>query len=159
LALKQKEVQTFLANHKTFAADTMLFIYHFEDHPRYAPITEHLFASWEKGTHSGITSVITLLEILVKPRRDENWEAVRDYKDLLLTFPNLQVVSVEPECAELASDLRARYGIRTPDAIQIASAVLYSATAFVTNDDQMKQITELDVILLDEFLTSKPTRN
>jgi predicted nucleic acid-binding protein len=97
--------------------------------------------------------------ILVKPRRDENWEAVRDDKDLLLTFPNLQVVSVEPECAKLASDLRARYGIRTPDAIQIASAVLYSATAFVTNDDQMKQITELDVILLDEFLTSKPTRN
>ena len=99
--------------------------------------------------------MITLLEILVKPRRDENWEAVRDYKDLLLTFPNLQLVPLEPECADLASDLRARYGIKTPDAIQVASALLHSATAFVTNDDQMKQISELEVVLLDEFLTRK----
>ncbi len=152
MAVKQKEVKLFLSRHKILAADTMLFIYHFEDHQRYAPITSLLFESWENGTHHGITSAITLLEILVKPRRDENWEAIRDYKDLLLTFPNLQVVPLEAECADLASDLRARYGIRTPDAIQVASALFHSATAFVTNDDQMKQISELEIFLLDEFL-------
>ena len=118
-------------------------------------MTEILFESWERGTNAGITSVITLLEILVKPRREENWEAVRDYKDLLLTFPNLRLVALEPDCADLASDLRARYGIRTPDAIQVASALFHSATAFVSNDDQLKQISELEIILLDELLTTK----
>ena len=155
MAIKQKEIKSFLSRNKIFAADTMLFIYHFEDHVRYAPVTNMLFESWESGTNSGITSVITLLEILVKPRRDENWEAIRDYKDLLLTFPNLQLVPLESECADLASDLRARYGIRTPDAIQVASALFHSATAFVTNDDQMKQISELEIVLLDDFLSKK----
>jgi predicted nucleic acid-binding protein len=152
VAIKQKEIKSFLARHKIFAADTMLFIYHFEDHLRYAPVTNVLFESWESGTNKGITSVITLLEILVKPRRDQNWEAVRDYKDLMLTFPNLQLVPLESECADLASDLRARYGIRIPDAIQVASALFHSATAFVTNDDQLKQISELEIFLLDDFL-------
>jgi len=153
VAIKQKEIKSFLSRHRVFAVDTMLFIYHFEDHVRYAPVTDILFESWEKGTHTGITSVITLLEILVKPRREENWEAVRDYKDLMLTFPNLHVVPLESESSDLASALRARYGIRTPDAIQVASALYHSATAFVTNDDGLKQISELDIVLLDEFLT------
>jgi predicted nucleic acid-binding protein len=152
VAIKPKEIKSFLSRHKIFAADTVLFIYHFEDHLRYAPVTNALFESWESGANTGITSVITLLEILVKPRRDENWEAVRDYKDLMLTFPNLQLVDLDSECADLASDLRARYGIRTPDAIQVASALFHSATAFVTNDDQLKQISELEIYLLDDFL-------
>ncbi len=129
----------------------MVFIYHLEDHKRYAPITEVLFESWEKGSHHGVTSVITLLEVLVKPNRDDNQDAVRDYKDLLLTFPNLDVFAIGAECAEIASDIRAHYGIRTPDAIQIATALLGDASAFITNDDQLKHITELSVVLLDEL--------
>src|SRR5262245_58313577 len=129
----------------------MVFIYHFEDNKRYAPISEILFESWENGTHRGITSIITLLEVLVKPKRDDNHDAVRDYKDLLLTFPNLDVIAVGVECADVASDIRSRYGIRTPDAIQIATALLGGATALVTNDDQLKQVTELEIVLLDEL--------
>lgn len=145
------KTKDFLKRHKTYGADTMVFIYHFEDHKRYAPISEILFEAWEKGTHHGVTSVITLLEVLVKPKKDGNQDAVRDYKDLLLTFPNLDVFAIGAECAEVASDIRARYGIRTPDAIQTATALLANATALITNDDQLKQITELEVVLLDEL--------
>lgn len=129
----------------------MVFIYHLQDHKRYAPITEILLEAWEKGYHLGVTSVITLLEVLVKPKRDDNQDAVRDYKDLLLTFPNLDVFAIGSDCAELASDMRARYGIRTPDAIQISTALLAGATAFVTNDDQLEQIKELEIVLLEDL--------
>jgi predicted nucleic acid-binding protein len=145
------KTRDFLKQHKIYAADTMVFIYHFEDHKKYAPISEILFDAWEKGTHHGVTSVITLLEVLVKPKKDANQDAVRDYKDLLLTFPNLDVFAVGAECAEVAADIRAQYGIRTPDAIQIATALLGHATALITNDDQLKQITELEIVLLDEL--------
>jgi predicted nucleic acid-binding protein len=140
-----------LKRHKLFAADTIVFIYHFEDNKRYAPVSEILFEAWENGTHRGVTSIITLLEVLVKPKSDDNYDAVRDYKDLLLTFPNLDVFAVGVEHADVASDIRARYGIRTPDAIQIATAMLGGATALVTNDDQLKQVKELEVVLLDEL--------
>lgn len=150
--MKQRRLTSFLARHPVYAADTMVFIYHFEDNRRYAPVTEKLMEAWENKTHRGITSVITLLEVLVKPKRDENWDAVRDYRDLLLSFPNLQLVAVDPSCAEAASGFRARYGIKTPDAIQIAAALSGGATAFVTNDEQLKQVTELEVVLLEELV-------
>ncbi len=147
-----KAVKNFLDRHRVFAMDTMIFIYHLEDHPKYAPVTQFLFDGWEKGTNSGITSMITLLELLVKPRMERNWEAMEDYHDLLLTYPNLQLVPVDEACANIASDLRARYGLKTPDAIQITSALIRSATAFVTNDGRLKKVKEIDVVLLDELL-------
>jgi predicted nucleic acid-binding protein len=150
--MSERRIKTFLEKHKIYGVDTMVFIYHFEDHKRYAPLTQRILEAWESGTHRGVTSMITMLEILVKPKRDENWDAVGDYRDLLLTFPNLKIAAFDEECAERASDLRARYGIKSPDAIQIASALLNGATAFVTNDDQLKQVNELEIVLLDELL-------
>ena len=150
--MKQRALSAFLSRHQTYAADTMVFIYHFEDNRRFAPLTEKLLEAWENGSRQGVTSIITLLEVLVKPKRDENWDAVRDYRDLLVTFPNLKLIPVDASCAEKASDVRARYGIKIPDAIQIAAALIGDASAFVTNDQELKQVTELDVILLEELL-------
>jgi hypothetical protein len=47
--------------------DTAIFIYHFERHPKYFPLTQELFSGIEAGLRKGITSTITLMEIIVKP--------------------------------------------------------------------------------------------
>jgi hypothetical protein len=73
----------------------MVFIYHLEDHPKYAQVTETIFESWEAGRTSGVSSIITLLEILVKPKREGNLEAARDYREMLTTFPNLHLVNLD----------------------------------------------------------------
>jgi predicted nucleic acid-binding protein len=91
--------------------------------------------SWEEGRNSGVTSVITLLEVLVKPKREGNLEAARDYRELLTTYPNLCILDIDLMLADLTSDLRAKYGIRTPDALQIAAALQAGATGFITNDE------------------------
>lgn len=147
------KLEEFLDRHKIFGADTMVFIYHLEDHPIYSPITQSIFEAWEKGRNRGVTSVITLLEILVRPKKEGRPEAARDYLDLLTTFPNLIIVEVNLEVADLASDLRAKYGIRTPDAIQVASVLTAGARGFITNDKRLKRIAELEVLLLDELLS------
>lgn len=136
---------------KTIGIDTMVFIYHVEDHPEYSHITERIFSAVETGKNDAVTSVITLLEILVKPKRDGNMTAVRDYKDLLLTFPNLKITDFTVHIADIASDLRAKYGIRTPDAIQIASTIREGSGTFVTNDESLKKVEEVDVVLLDDL--------
>lgn len=129
----------------------MVFIYYLEDHPVYAPLVQPLFESLEKGSTKGITSVITLLEILVKPKRVGDREAVRDYLDFLTTYPHLTIVEVDLELVDMASDLRAKYAVRTPDALQVASALRAGATGFITNDPQLKRVTELEVLLLKEL--------
>ena len=84
-----KRLQDFLKNHPIIGVDTPLFIYHLEDHPRYIPLTEIIFTSLEKGMNKGITSYLTLLEILTKPKTEGALPAARDYEYYLTTFPNL----------------------------------------------------------------------
>jgi predicted nucleic acid-binding protein len=130
----------------------VVFIYHLEDHPRYARLTQRVFEAWEEGRNSGVTSVITLLELLVKPKREGKREVARDYLELLSTYPTLTIVEVDIGLADLAADLRAKYGLRTPDALQLAAALQAGAGGFITNDSRLKGVAELEVVLLDELL-------
>lgn len=136
---------------KIIGIDTMVFIYHLENHPEYSRITERLFEGIEKAKYRAVTSFITLLEILVKPKRERALKAVSDYRDLLLTFPNLTFLPLELKVSDLASTLRAEYPIRTPDAIQIATAITGQASVFITNDEQLKKVDKINILLLREL--------
>jgi len=147
-----KRLQDFLKNHPVIALDTSLFIYHIEDHPRYAPLTEIIFSALEKGAINGVTSYLTLMEILVKPKADGLLQAARDYEYYLTTFPNITFYEMGLDVAKKASDLRATERMKTPDAIQLATALLFGATAFLTNDKIFERVRGIDVLILDKFL-------
>ena len=137
---------------KIIGLDTMVFIYHFEKNQIYSPLTFSIFESLEKGDFKGITSILTLLEILVKPKKENDSLLVERYKLLLETFPNLQVHEINENIADIASSLRANYNINTPDAIQIATSLDAKADIFITNDVNLKKISEIKVLLLSEML-------
>lgn len=137
---------------KIIGLDTMVFIYHFEENQIYSPLTFSIFESLEKGNFNAITSILTLLEILVKPKRENNSILTEKYKILLETFPNLQVKILNENIADVASTLRANYNINTPDAIQIATSLEAQADIFITNDTSLKKVTEIKVLLLSEML-------
>lgn len=137
---------------KIVGLDTMLFIYHIEDNPKYAAITERLFDTIEHGSCKAVTSILTLIELLIKPKREGNLIAVGDYRDMILTFPNLMVMDVNLRVSDIASDMRAKYRIRVPDAIQIASVIVGGSQSFITNDEGLKKVKDVNIILLDEWL-------
>ena len=56
-----------LQSHAAVALDTSLFIYHFEDHPRYRDLTSHILRAVSKGECGAVVSELTLLELLVRP--------------------------------------------------------------------------------------------
>ena len=137
---------------KIIGLDTMVFIYHFEENQIYSPLTFSIFESLEKGNFDAITSILTLLEILVKPKRENNSVLTERYKILLETFPNLQVKTLDENIIDVASSLRANYNINTPDAIQMATSLEAQADIFITNDTSLKKVTEINVLLLSELL-------
>ncbi|MGB6369655.1 MAG: PIN domain-containing protein [Atribacterota bacterium] len=137
---------------KVVGLDTMVFIYHFEENQIYSPLTFSIFESLEKGNFKGITSILTLLEILVKPKKENNSLLTERYKLLFETFPNLQVKTINENIADIASTLRASYNINTPDAIQIATSLEAKADIFITNDATLKKISEIKVLLLNKML-------
>jgi len=149
-----KRLQDFLKNHPVIGLDTSIFIYHLEDHPRYSSLTEIIFNALEKGTNRGVTSYLTLLEILTKPKADGLLQVAHDYEFYLTTFPNLTFYEMGLDVARKASDLRAAERIKAPDAIQVSTAMLYGATAFLTNDKIFERVKGIDILILDKLLKS-----
>jgi predicted nucleic acid-binding protein len=147
-----KRLLEFLKSHPVVGLDTSIFIYHLEDHPRYAPVTEIIFHGLEEGRNRGITSFLTLVEILVKPKVEGLLEVARDYEYYLTTFPNLTLFPFELEIARKASALRAVSRFKTPDAIQLATALHHGATGFLTNDRMFEKVSVLEIAILDKVM-------
>ena len=144
-----------LAGHAIVGLDTNIFIYHLEAHPRYQPLTQALLAGVQAGRQGAITSVVTVMELTVRPWRMGRAAVAYEYEALLLHFPNLTLADVTRDAARRAAQLRARYSVRPADALQVATALVHSATAFVTHDQRLARLSpELDVIALDDFLAA-----
>lgn len=149
----KRSIQDLLGKYQIVAIDTAAFIYHFEENEKYLPFTNVLFEMIETGKIRGVTSTITLMEVLVKPKRDRNEEAVEEYKFILQTFPNLKIKSIDAKVAEKAAEIRAEYGIRPPDALQVGASLVNNAEAFITNDKKLKKLKEIEIIIMKEATT------
>lgn len=141
-----------LRTYKVVGIDTSPFIYHLQGEPVFSKLTTDLFKTVENGLVRGITSVITLMEVLVKPLNDGNLLAAEEYKVLLRTFPNLTMREIDEEVASRAADLRAEYKIRAPDALQLSTAIEEDAKAFVTNDEALSKVKDIEVLVMKSFL-------
>jgi len=131
--------------------DTMVFIYFFEDHPIFGPISEFLFDQAARGVFSASLTPVTAAELLVKPLRAGRTEIADRYRRALGSLPNLTVVNLTWEMGCMAGALRARYNLPLPDLLQVAAALRENRPTLVTNDKALKVIKEVRVVLLDDL--------
>jgi predicted nucleic acid-binding protein len=52
--------------------------------------------------------------------------------------------------ADRAAELRARYRLSTPDAIQLATAIGHKATRFYGNDRALQRVQEIECVIVDD---------
>ena len=64
----------------------------------------------------------------------------------------LTMFAIDEKLAEAAALIRARHGIRLPDALQIAAAIQGEASLFITNDKRLKKVNALEVLVLSDYL-------
>lgn len=142
-----------LAKHAVVALDSALFIYHFEAHPTYLPLTEVVLATIADGTCQGVISTVTLMELTVWPWKQNRGDVARQYEVLLANFPNLTIVDVSRDVARKAAQLRALYNVRPADALLVATGLVSNATAWISNDTQLRRLSpEVEVLVLDDWL-------
>jgi predicted nucleic acid-binding protein len=142
-----------LARAKVIGLDTPLFIYFLENSTRYGELARITINGIEKGRWQGITSTITLMEITVRPWQLGLEAAAREYEAVLVHFPNLSIVDVDRNVARATAQLRAKYTISPPDALQVAASLSFGAKAFLTNDKRLSKLQELiDIVVLDDFV-------
>lgn len=131
--------------------DTAVVIYLLEEHPKYLSYAEKLFKNIQNGQIEAVFSVIGLIELQTGVKRRNRYDLAFSYRTLLGTFPNLSITGINEQVVEISSDLRARYGISTPDAIHIATAIDFGANTFITNDKTLKKVKGIDVVLIDDL--------
>jgi predicted nucleic acid-binding protein len=145
-------LRAFLRHHRRIALDTSVFIYQLEANPRYVGLTDPIFAWLEQPVHAAVTSTITMTELLVQPYRESGEQQAGEFYALLATYPNLDWIAPGLDIADIAARIRAAHRLRTPDALQAATAVHAQATGLITNDPVFARVDAFETLVLDHLL-------
>jgi predicted nucleic acid-binding protein len=132
--------------------DTSVWIYHFEAHADFAAPAAQAIERLEEGKFRGVASELTLLELIVRPLQLGRQDAADDYETLLSYFPNLQLEPITRSILLEAAGLRARYRLRTPDAIQLATGLHAGATLAITNDEAWRDLPMIQTVILSDHV-------
>lgn len=132
-----------LPSQATVVVDTAPFIYILQSHPRFADRFVGLFEAAAAGKLTIALSTITLAEILTGPLKAGQTALAKRYEKAVSAYT---LVSVTPAIAALAAQLRVRYRLKLPDAIQLATALDTGAAAFVTHDRDFSLVTGMEIL-------------
>ena len=137
---------------KRLFLDTAPVIYFVEQHPEYFNLSVEVFEQLQNTSLIGVVSPITLAECLVQPYRLKQTELQQEFIELMTENDNIEFVGFINETIAIeAAQIRSRYNLQLPDALQIAVALNAKCEAFLTNDLTFKRITELRVLVLNDF--------
>lgn len=138
-----------ISNLRKIALDSNIFIYYFNENPQFGKASKLIFDGLATNKLRAITSSATLIEILSSKKLSD--QAAKDIEKKVLTIPNVTILDIDQKIAVGAAKIRRSYGFRTPDAIQLTTAIRGKAQAFITNDRRMKGVKEIKVLLLSSL--------
>ena len=134
--------------------DTAIFIYFIEEHPQFLPLIEPLFLQVDEGRLELITSALTLLEVLVVPYRSGVHALAGRYESILTRSRGVRMVEISRDYLRAAAQLRAATRVKTPDSLQLVSALANSCTVFLTNDRELPAVPGIRVLQLASYMRS-----
>jgi len=140
-----------LAGHRLIALDTSVWIYHFEGSAAHGRAADSVLEAVSEGHVAAVASELVLLELLVAPLKKGAQDVADEIELTLLHFPHLQLAPVTRAVLVRAAEIRAQYGLRTPDAVMVATAIESGATLSVTNDSAWRKLREIEVVLLQNL--------
>ena len=148
-----KQIHTELLNVQRLYVDSAPLIYFVEENAAYLDKMRLIVRIIDETRLVAYSSVLTLAEVLVLPLRSGDKRLVHAYREILLAGDDYELVAVTPDIAESAAEIRARYGLGTPDSLHVASAIATHCDAMLTNDRDMTRVRELSILLLDDLVT------
>ena len=123
--------------------DACCFIYLVEGTPTWRAAIENRLRAID-STARLVTSQLSRLECRTRPMRDRDEALLRRY-DTLFSADRVSLVEIGEAIIDRATDLRARYGYKTPDAIHLATGIESGVAAFLTGDIRLQTCLEVRV--------------
>lgn len=142
------KIEQAIAGVKLIFLDTAPVIYYVERHPTFFPLVQPIFESLSDRDLQAVTSPITLAECSIVPLL----ELQQDFADALVRNESVIFRITDELIAIEAVKMRVKYGLKLPDAIQIATAIVSNCDAFLTNDIALSKVTEIRSIVVSELI-------
>ena len=135
--------------------DTNLYIYLFEGLEEYRRSMADLTAEIDRLDVAVIASELIFTELLPRPVRDGRHELVKAYLELMQRTPRVTLVPVDRRVILRAVDLRANFGLRSMDALHVATAIVHGCETFLTNDERLGVGSQIRVLTLRAFAATR----
>ncbi len=131
--------------------DTPIFIYLFGDDERYKSRVDNFLRQCRDENALLATSVVVYKEFSAKPLEVGDCKLIKKFEDMLIDF-NIKLIGVDPQVEKTSAGFRARYKwLKEMDSLLIASAACCGYGQFMTNDKKLKEILELEVLIIEEW--------
>ena len=137
----------FLGVNKVFL-DTAPIIYYVEGTPVFGEVVPEVFNLVSQGSFQAVSSPVTLAECLVMPIRLGKPQIQQDFIELLTNTDGISFIPITASVSQKAAEIRVSYGLKLPDALQIAAALVAGCDAFLTNDRGLQRVSELQILVL-----------
>ena len=142
--------------------DTKLYIYLFEGTEEYRRPMADLTAEIDRRAIVVVASESIFVELLPRPVREGRRHLVEGYLELMQRTPRINLVPVDRRVILRAVHLRADFGLRSIDALHVATALVHGCDTFLTNDRHLSVGDSIRVLTLDgwrppESATPGPT--
>ena len=131
--------------------DSTPVIYYVDVNPNYSAIMDGIFDFIESAQIRVVTSPVTLAECLILPIRQNNLSQQKLFVDIITAQDTADFVNITSAIARNTAEIRAKYNLKLPDAFQMATALEAGCEALLTNDVQLKRVTELRVLVVSEM--------
>jgi predicted nucleic acid-binding protein len=140
------------------AVDSSPWIVWIEGDSGLLPSVAPLFEEVLRGRMRVVSSTIVLLEVLTGAFRRRDDLLARKFETALCDVEGVVLVPVTREIAREAARLRGVHGLRTPDALHVATAIVAGAVEFVTMDRRLARVREIPVRVLKPAAPKRPRR-
>ncbi len=131
--------------------DTNIFIYLFEGCKTIMPQIKALQSLIEREETRIISSILVYAEMLPPVVKNGNQKVVQSLINFLRETEIFTLVPINFDVSVHAGILRGETGMKTPDAIHVATAMEEKCDVFFTNDKQIKLPKSLERVLFSDY--------
>jgi len=129
--------------------DANIILYYLHQDKNFGKQSFRLLTAVKNKTKIISTLIYAESFVYVFEQADESLE--KKQLKALEKIPKLKIVAPTKKICLLAAQLRAAYRLKTPDAIHLATAIDSDCDIFITNDDNLKKVQEINVLTLADL--------
>ena len=135
--------------------DSNLYIYLLEGIDAYRQPMADLAAEIDRLDVAVVASELVFTEILPRPVREGQSRLIASYLELLQNTPRIKLAPVDRRVIMRAVHLRAECGLRSMDAMHVATALVHGCKSFVTNDERLSAGNHIRVLTLRQWAAAR----